>query len=123
MVASTVVISGTVYVPPGEPYLLAEQLYVDRWPLLLQALEMEKLAPLLAKTSAARLFPYVLRIDPEQAGALLVSWQVINVRPEKHTAYAVQWFTMAAALLIFFILRSSNLWQVMTNQARNKVDS
>ena len=113
MVASTVVISGTVYVPPGEPYLLAEQLYVDRWPLLLQALEMEKLAPLLAKTSAARLFPYVLRIDPEQAGALLVSWQVINVSPQKHQAYAVQWFAMAAALAALFILGSTNLWQLI----------
>jgi surfeit locus 1 family protein len=113
MEASTVVISGTVYVPLGEPYLLADQLYVDRWPLLLQALEMEKLAPLFAKTSDARLFPHVLRIDPEQAGALLVSWQVINVSPQKHQAYAVQWFAMAIALAALFILGSTNLWQLI----------
>ncbi|MEH6515649.1 MAG: SURF1 family protein [Halioglobus sp.] len=111
--AGTVSISGTVYIPPGEPYLLADQLYVDRWPLLLQALEIEKLAPLLAKTTAARLFPHVLRIDPEQAGALLVSWQVINVTPQKHQAYAVQWFAMAAALATLFILGSTNLWQLI----------
>ncbi|MFT6286803.1 MAG: cytochrome oxidase assembly protein ShyY1 [Alcanivorax sp.] len=111
--ASTVLISGTIYIPPGEPYLLADQVYVDRWPLLLQALEIEKLAPVLAKTSAARLFPHVLKIDPEQAGALLVSWQVINVSPQKHQAYAVQWFAMAAALATLFVLGSTNLWQLI----------
>ena len=34
--------------------------------------------------------------------------------PRKHQGYAVQWFAMAAVLLIFYLLRSSNLWQLLT---------
>ena len=48
-----------------------------------------------------------------QPGALAVDWQVVNVSPEKHGAYAVQWFTMAAVLLMFYVLRSSNMWQLL----------
>ncbi len=38
---------------------------------------------------------------------------MVNVSPAKHRGYAVQWFTMAVVLLIFFFLRSSNIWQLL----------
>ena len=53
-------------------------------------------------------FPYVVRLTPDSAGALLADWPLINTRPEKHTAYAVQWFLMALALLLLFVWRSSS---------------
>jgi len=40
-------------------------------------------------------------------------WPVVNVSPAKHRGYAVQWFTMAAALIVFFVFRSSNLWALL----------
>ena len=67
-----------------------------------------------------KLFPHPVRIDSGVAAALTVDWQVVNVSPEKHTGYAVQWFTMAAALFILFILRSTNLWQVLTGGSRTQ---
>ena len=50
-----------------------------------------------------------LRIDTEAPGALVTQWQIINTRPEKHQAYAVQWFAMAFALCILYglMLRQS----------------
>jgi cytochrome oxidase assembly protein ShyY1 len=60
-----------------------------------------------------RVFPYPIRIAAGEPGALAVNWLVINVSPDKHRGYAVQWFAMAVALLIFFALRSSNLWQLI----------
>ncbi len=104
---------GHLYVAPGKPYLLAEQQLDGPWPRRLQALEMDKLSPALGAELGVTLAPYPLRIDAGQPGALEVAWQVVNVSPAKHRGYAVQWFTMAVVLLIFFFLRSSNLWQLL----------
>ena len=108
-----VTVSGHVYVAPGDPYLLAEQDLSGQWPLRLQALEMDKLSVALTERLGASLLPYPLRIDAGEPGSLAVDWQVVNVSPAKHLGYAVQWFTMAAALLLLFIFRSSNLWQLL----------
>ncbi|HEY7775897.1 MAG TPA: SURF1 family cytochrome oxidase biogenesis protein, partial [Kineobactrum sp.] len=109
-------LTGHIYVPPGQPFLLAEQQLSPPWPLRVQALEIDKLEPILATLTDSELFPHVVRIDAGQPGALEVNWQVVNASPEKHHGYAVQWFTMAAVLAIFFLLRSSNLWQLITRK-------
>ncbi len=111
-----VIVEATVYIPPGEPYLLADQVYEGQWPLRLQAIEFDKLTPLLSDKTGATVFPHLMRIQPDQPGALSVSWQVINVSPGKHQAYAVQWFSMAVALLLLFVFASSNLWQWIRNR-------
>ena len=102
-------ISGHVYVAPGKPYLLADVPIAEQWPRSLQAVEMDKIAASLE----GDLFPYPVRIDEGQPGAHAVDWQVINVSPDKHKGYAVQWFTMAAVLALIYLLRSSNVWAVI----------
>ena len=82
-------------------------------PWTLQALEMNKLVPALSEATGLAVAPYPVRIDAGEPGALLVDWQIVNVSPAKHTGYAVQWFTMAVALAIIFLLRNSNLWDVL----------
>ena len=103
---------GHIYVPPGEPYLLGEQTLPPGWPKRVQAVQPDLLARALeaAGGSSGELFPWSVRLDGGQAAALQVDWQVVNVSPAKHRGYAVQWFTMALALVVIFILRSSNLW-------------
>lgn len=109
-VSGEVTVRGHVYVAPGDPYLLAAQQFDQSWPKLIQAVEMDKIAPVVA---AGRLFPYPVRIDAGAPGALQVDWQIVNVTPEKHRGYAVQWFTMSAVLVIFYVLRCSNIWQLL----------
>ncbi len=112
-VPGQVALAGTVYVAPGAPYLLVEQQLQPGWPKVLQAIEMDKLSTALAELDAGAVFPYTVRLAQGQPGALEIDWQVVNVSPEKHRAYAVQWFTMAAVLFIFYLLRSSNIWQLL----------
>jgi surfeit locus 1 family protein len=107
-------ITGYVYVAPGAPYLLAEQHLDAAWPKRIQAVEMEKLAPAMAALQAGKVFPYPVRIAAGARGALAADWQIVNMSPQKHQAYAVQWFTMAAVLMVFYLLRCSNLWQMLT---------
>jgi len=113
-VEGSTALSGHIYVSPGKPFLLADMALASGWPKRIQAVEMEKIRPAVEQLVDVPLFPYPVRINPGTTAALTVDWQVVNVSPEKHTGYAVQWFAMAGALLLLFIFRSSNLWQVLT---------
>lgn len=107
-VAGPVSITGQVYVAPGAAYTLADQDYSGGWPIRIQALDMSRAAVALG-VSADELFPYPVRIDAGQPGALYVDWPVVNVSPAKHIGYAVQWFAMSTVLALLYILRSTNL--------------
>ena len=67
-------LTGHVYVAPGEPYLLAEQQLGEEWPKLLQAIEMEKIMPLVGQINGQRVFPYPIRIAAGEPAALTVDW-------------------------------------------------
>jgi surfeit locus 1 family protein len=54
-------------------------------------------------------YPYQLRLDSDSVGALETGWPTVSIYPEKHTAYAVQWFAMAVTLFILTLIANSNL--------------
>ncbi len=72
--------------------------WYEQWPQRVLHINMEKVAQILD----GPVFPALLRIDSENQGAFNANWPVINTRPEKHTAYAVQWFSMAFVLLLLY---------------------
>lgn len=94
--------TGTLYVPVGKPFLLAEQQLAAKWPLVVQWLDIERIGTLLGQP----LFPYSVRLESGQPGALRADWAAINTQPEKHRGYALQWFLMSAALLLFWLYLS-----------------
>jgi cytochrome oxidase assembly protein ShyY1 len=70
--------------------------------------------PALAGRELATSFSnHILYIDALSEGALVTDWKTINIQPEKHTGYAVQWFAMAFVLVIWYCFASSNLMAVM----------
>lgn len=78
-----------------------EPVYAEQgWPRRIQRLHL----PALAREAGVELLPFVIRLDQGSPSALAVHWPVINTLPEKHEAYAIQWFAMSAALLIFYIV-------------------
>ncbi|WP_116368456.1 SURF1 family protein [Parahaliea mediterranea] len=109
--AGAQVIHGSLYVPPDEPYLLGEQALDGDWPLVVQSVEATGVAQALGERIGRPVLPWSLRLASEDPAALVAEWPVVNASPAKHTGYAVQWFCMALALVILFLLRSSNLWQ------------
>lgn len=117
-VSGRVGLTGHVYVAPGAPFLLAEQQLEAGWPKRIQAVEMDKLQPPVMAATAGIVFPYPVRIDADGSGALLVDWKVVNVSPQKHQGYALQWFAMAAVLFAFYVLHCSNLWQLLSASKR-----
>ncbi|MFK8042163.1 SURF1 family protein [Congregibacter sp.] len=103
-------LSTSAYVPPGEPYLLAEDQFNSlEWPLLVQTVSSPALRKILRADLSGSLLATELRLLAQEPTGFRRDWPVVNVSPEKHQGYAVQWFTMAAALLVFFVIRSSNV--------------
>ncbi|MEM1144483.1 MAG: SURF1 family protein [Pseudomonadota bacterium] len=108
------ILSATVYVPPGDPYLLREDdLSSLAWPALVQSANTEALRDKIAELTGAAVFAAELRVEETSPYGFRADWPVVNVSPQKHQGYAVQWFTMAFALTLLFVVRSSNLLQVM----------
>ena len=50
-----------------------------------------------------------VRLSADSDTALVTGWQLINSPPERHRAYAVQWFAMAAALFFLWLLAATRL--------------
>ncbi len=98
--------------------MLAEQQLGSDWPKRIQAVEMDKLGPALAALHGGKVFPFPVRTDAGEPGALQVDWQLVNMSPQIHHGYAVQWFAMAVVLFVFYLFRSSNLWQLLTGSGR-----
>ncbi len=112
----TTTLQAEVYVPPGEAYKLDEQNYGQvTWPLVIQNVEIEKISQLLNKS----FFQYEIRLQETDANILQTNWQPISVQPEKHVAYAFQWFAMATGLILWFIFASTNVWQVITRRSES----
>lgn len=112
--AGEITVQAAVYMPPGDPYTLApENTESLEWPLLAQDPSDPLLQQAIATALGAELFPLELRLAPDQPGGFRRDWPLVNSSPAKHRGYALQWFTMAAALLVLFVLRSSNLWAVL----------
>lgn len=91
-------IHGTVYVPFQQPFALGQSLPendVASWPVLAQYLDFDAMSRVLGET----LETVVVRLSPEEEDGYAREWPVVSVNPERHLAYAVQWFGMAMAIV------------------------
>ena len=88
-------LEGWVYESPGAPFQLRADPTTGDWPRLVTAVFPARLWDELGRIG----FNDEVRITPGPA-AYQADWPVIatGMGPEKHTAYAVQWFAMALAL-------------------------
>jgi len=80
--------------------LQADQLTRGNWPKVIQRIDYQKMA----KVLALKIYPFTVRLKSEHAHAFKVNWQPSVMPPERHIAYAVQWFLLAGVILIAFII-------------------
>ncbi|WP_019216188.1 SURF1 family cytochrome oxidase biogenesis protein [Legionella tunisiensis] len=48
-------------------------------------------------------YPFIIRLDKSEADSYVREWAVVAMPPERHYAYALQWFAIAFVILILFI--------------------
>jgi len=80
--------------------LLQEQVFSNvQWPLRVQQIELEKFSSLIDH----QLLPFVVYLDKNEQLGFEKNWQPIVMPPEKHRAYAFQWFSLAIAWLLLML--------------------
>lgn len=76
----------------------------ETWPVRVQVIDTQRIAAKLGYPLA----DYQIELNPEQAEGYQRRWTVaVAIPPEKHRAYAVQWFGLALTLTALFIWNSS----------------
>lgn len=70
------------------------------WPLRVQHVDFENLASLLSQ----KLTPFILQLNPQDSNGFSIQPITFNPPPMRHMAYAIQWFAMALAVLIYYLV-------------------
>lgn len=68
------------------------------WPLRIEFIDLQMLTKLIGYP----IFPYLLWLDSKAIGSLTPNWHIATISPEKHVAYAIQWFGLAIVLFLVF---------------------
>lgn len=97
---------------PSKPFMLPPQEW-DSWPSRVQHLDLEKLSQL----ADARIVPLLIYLDQGQEPGLIQEWPVTNMGPARHHGYAVQWFALAIATVLYFLVTGSSR---VTRRARRQ---
>jgi surfeit locus 1 family protein len=79
---------------------LQEQIFREvQWPLRIQQVELDKFSTLINR----QLLPFVIYLDTDENIGFEKNWQPIVMPPEKHRAYAFQWFSLAIAWVMLMV--------------------
>ncbi|MBT3622463.1 MAG: SURF1 family protein [Gammaproteobacteria bacterium] len=79
------------------------------WPVQIRRLDVDALSEILGED----LFPYPVRLNEDQPGVLIRHWTAVTANSSANISYAIQWFVLAAAIVIVSLLTSSNIVSVL----------
>lgn len=85
--------------PQQEGFTLGEPAEQPGWPKLVVSMDVETFQA----QAGVELPRWSARLREGSAAALRLEWPPLPTSASRHTGYAVQWFALAAALLILFI--------------------
>lgn len=97
----TLSIRGLLDAAPSRGVLLASNVHSEvRWPMLLQYIDFDEIESMLAYP----LFDMMIRLDANDEHGFHRELPALNLNSAKNRGYAFQWFAMALALLIIYVV-------------------
>lgn len=97
-----ITIEGYIYYP-DTPFTLGPISAKKGWPQLIQALDSQFLSQIFSQP----VYPFILLLKDNQPHGFLREWKpAVSMPPMKHTAYAFQWFALAAAVIVIYFVLS-----------------
>ena len=91
---------GRIKLPARKTFMLGEEEQREGWPYRVQRIRISELQ----KELGYPLLPIVLLLDERQDEGFLREWTPVSFGPERNVGYAVQWFGLALALLIIYLV-------------------
>lgn len=79
------------------------------WPHRILEVDIE----IMSSQFGSALFSKVIRLDETEPSAFSIINRPVNMTPQKHIGYAVQWFSLALALAVLWLFASSNIADVL----------
>ncbi|KTD13298.1 SURF1 family protein [Legionella jamestowniensis] len=68
--------------------------------ILIERIDTDLISQLLHKP----LYPFIIRLDKAEKHGYVREWAIVAMPPERHYAYAVQWFALAFVCLVLFVV-------------------
>lgn len=117
-VAGPVRLLAQIHVPPAGQRIPPSQVDASQWPLRVRGIEI----PIIEATLGESVFPFVVRLTPDQPGMLARHWAEANADVDTHLSYALQWFTFAVMVLLGSLFAGSNLLELMRDRPTRGLD-
>lgn len=93
-------VRGSVYFPAKNTWVLGPSWEEkDNNIIIIERIDLKLLSQILQK----KLYPFIIRLDKVSPDGFVREWPVVAMRPERHVAYAIQWFVFAFITFILFI--------------------
>lgn len=94
-------LSGKIKIFGEKPFTLGDQFQSNTgWPALVQWINIKDIE----RKSGLKLLPYIFLLDEKEKSGYVRKWKPVVMQPEKSISYAVQWFSLALALIIIYIV-------------------
>lgn len=95
------VVMGGVYYPSQKSWLLGSVFDKRQGNIaVIELIDTRILGQFLHKS----LYPFIIRMNPGAEDGFTREWAVVSMPPERHLAYAVQWFALALLVVILFVV-------------------
>jgi surfeit locus 1 family protein len=99
--AESLNIVGQLKLDVGKGFRLGESgIHDDAWPRVVQWLDIEQIE----KSLGYKVQHFVILQNPDSPAGFVRDWYIKKISPEKNTSYAVQWFALALALVIIYLV-------------------
>lgn len=96
----SMVVQGSAYFPSNNQWVLGADLEkIASNVTVIERVDVNLLSQILQK----KVYPFIIRLDKEDAYGFVREWAIVSMPPERHVAYAIQWFAIALVILILFI--------------------
>lgn len=94
-------LKGKLKISTKKPFTVGQQFQSNQgWPALMQWVSLSEIE----KASELKLLPYIFLLDEKEKSGYVINWKPVVMQPEKSTSYAIQWFSLAFALVIIYIV-------------------
>lgn len=97
-VKGQVEITGEIKLLNEYQFILGNNLLAQTSPIMMQKMDVKELA----SVTQQEFYPFVVHLDAADKNGFVREWEITTVMPQRHLAYAVQWFLMAFALCIAY---------------------
>lgn len=91
---------GVVSLPLNNSMVKETAVIDGNWPKVIQQTDLQ----IMEQHLQSEILPFVVLLDESDSSPLVRNWKAVVMAPEKHLAYAAQWFLLGLAAIVVFVI-------------------